>query len=420
MPPPSQPTHRLNWADLGLVVCLVAASLGLGFGLSSSNDGSHVALARALSQGRVELQQDRDLTLRVDVAVREGVSYSDRPPGTAALATPALWIGQRFDASWAQTTQKSGVLVVWPARKKYAGTYAARLRDGPALITLQASALAASSHARLMSAVGLLLMLWLLARKGIAATPRRVTVAALAFCSLWGPYSVMLFNHVSAATLLLATWCIALDSQSNRRIWLVLGGVVGAMCVATDYLLVLAVVPMVALHCKPTRWWWWLLGAAPVALAVAWYHQLAFGNPWATGYSFQSNFAFARSLGSTFDRSPLHGFWILFGSGRDAGLLAQAPLWLLGLLGLWRQPRIALPWFAWLLAICTHHTPWGGGTMDHRYIVPLLPLAALGLARVLSSSVNGRRRIALGAVTAALALYSSSRVWSHLFEWRGL
>ena len=53
-------------------------------GLLSSNDGSHLALARALVlHHRVDIDGERALTLEVDLATREGHAYSDRPPGTA-------------------------------------------------------------------------------------------------------------------------------------------------------------------------------------------------------------------------------------------------------------------------------------------------------------------------------------------------
>ena len=63
---------------------LAALWISLASGLVSSNDGSHVALARALAlRGETTIDPEVGLTLWVDRARRDGHDYSDRPPGTA-------------------------------------------------------------------------------------------------------------------------------------------------------------------------------------------------------------------------------------------------------------------------------------------------------------------------------------------------
>src|SRR5688500_9965955 len=75
--------------------------MSLASGLVSSNDGSHVALARALVlRGETTIDPDVGLTLWVDRAHREGHDYSDRPPGTAFAALPAARVGAWIDPLW--------------------------------------------------------------------------------------------------------------------------------------------------------------------------------------------------------------------------------------------------------------------------------------------------------------------------------
>lgn len=446
-------TRRLGGLDLGLLLALGAGWWLAGPGFVSSNDGSHVALARALGlRGAPEIDPDRDLTLRVDVARRAGHDYSDRPPGTAFAALPAVVLGAQLDPPLAADTLATDRVHVRPAHVHYARTYAARWRDGPALVALQGTAATVGLHARAVGAAGLALLLWLLLDLGTEPWRARGVVLTLGLASLWGPYSTALFSHVTAGTLLLGLW-VALRLEPRRPWAAPLAGLVGAWAVGADYLLALWVVPAVALTTPWRRWPAVLAGALPVAVAVGWYHHAAFGSVTALGYDHQSNFAFARGLRTTFDRSPVHGAWVLFGGGRGAGLLSRAPVWLLGTPGLlwlvWRglrpaprdgdgqarapspprsadpalqlAARFALAGVPWLLALTMHHTPWGGGTRDHRYLIPALPLLAVGLAlgwrqvEVRRPALSTLVRVAL----LAAAGVSSLRVWSAWLSWRG-
>ena len=74
--------------------------------------------------------------------------------------------------------------------------------------------------------------------------------------------------------------------------------------------------------------------------------------------------------------------------------------WLLG----------ALPWIS-LLAL--HQTPTGGAGVDHRYVIPLMPLLAVGLGRLWPSETQSRRARAKIAGLVALALASAALSWTH-------
>jgi hypothetical protein len=404
-------------------------------GLISSNDGSHLALARALVlRSEAPIDPDRALTLEVDLAEREGHAYSDRPPGTAFAALPAAWLGDRLDP-WmferAMTQARSGREVEpLPGAQPYITTYAVRTAAGsagPKLARLIGSSIAISIHAALIGLLGLMLIDRLLRRiPELDASARLFALASLSLASLWGPYSTALFSHVSAATavagFLLGVVELGRDPIHRTRVAM-LTGLAGAWAIACEYLLLLAIIPAVAWTIPWRRWGAVALGAAPIVLATLAYHTAAFGSPFAIGYDHQSNFEFARARGSTFSGDLLDGLWTLWGLGRGAGLLAQAPIVLVGIavlvgVGLRRERALAsltralLCFVPWMLALALHRTPWGGGTGDHRYLIPILPFAAIGLAIGWA-----RARPALRVAAGMLALVSAFLLWRHFLAW---
>src|SRR5690606_17034893 len=178
-------------------------------GLISSNDGSHLALARALVlRARAPIDPDRALTLEVDLAERDGHAYSDRPPGTAFAALPAVWLGDRLDprmlARAMEQARAGREVEPLPGARPYITTYAARTAagsTGPKLAALIGSSIAISIHAVLIGLLGLALIDRLLLRGlEIDARGRLFAVGTIALATAWGPYSTTLFAHVSAAT----------------------------------------------------------------------------------------------------------------------------------------------------------------------------------------------------------------------------
>lgn len=403
-------------------------------GLLSSNDGSHLALARALAlRGETTIEPDRALTLGVDLSTRDEHVYSDRPPGTAFTALLAVWLGDRLDpAALARAREqlRAGDDVhPLPACPPYISTYAKRFPAAPPLAKRIATALLIGLHAALMGLLALVLLERMLVQLGLAREATRFALAGLALATLLGPYSTALFSHVPSATMvcgfLLGVLVLRRETQPSPRTHAIAlaTGLAGAWAVACDYLLVLAIVPTTLLALPWRRWPLVLLGTLPIALATLAYHDAAFGSPFALGYDFHATFAFARSRGETFDGELLGGLWILLGSGRGAGLLAQSPLALVGLVVLvvvaLREPErrelglLALGFLPWLLALARHETPWGGGTEDHRYLIPLLPLAGIGLALAWT-----RAGMIMRGGLLVLALASAWRVWSHFTSWR--
>lgn len=400
-------------------------------GLVSSNDGSHLALSRAqVLRGETTLGTEVALTLWVDRAKRDGKHYSDRPPGTAWLAAPAVWIGNRIDPELLQASLRTNELFVVPAATRYAETYRVRARRmkvaAPRLLGLQGTAATVALHTALVGVLGLWGVLVVLRRFGATTGASLFATGALGVASLWGPYATVLFSHVTAGTaviwLVVALHVLAtaddgeLASSRIRRI-AAAAGMLAGWAAATDYLvgvlafgLAIAIVPRTRVRALLP---WALLGALPVVLAVLAYHHAAFGSAFSLGYDHHANFEFARSRTQTFSGNPLLGAWSQWGFGEGAGMLRVAPVMLLGLWGLVRGGcgRWLLGALPWILLIAMHRTPLGGAGQDHRYLVPLLPLLAVGIGLQWTAMVDAPRGRWAAVGFLSLALVSTISVW---------
>jgi hypothetical protein len=415
------------WLARTLLLAIAITWTLLGRGLVSSNDGSHLALARALVlRHETRIDPDVALTLWIDRAEREGHQYSDRPPGTAFLALPAVWLGAQLDPVLTAKTLEVGELVLTPAGDRYAETYVARARKlgrAPTLVQFQGTALLLRIHCALVGVLGLgLLMAWLRTRE-LGRRARAFAVIAVAVATLWGPYSTTLFSHVTAGTM----WCAVMLASARSRgdhaqRWLAIAGAAAAWAVASDYLLMIPIALQLALTIPRRQWGWLALGAAPLVLATAAYHTAAFGSPWSLGYDHQAHFEFARTRGDTFAGNPLVGAWTLLGLGHGAGLLAQSPVLVLAIAGacMTRRWRELAPLVPWLVLLCLHRSPFGGETLDHRYLVPAIPMLAPGLAMIWERWVTRGPRLAWlhGFGLLLVAAISAMLVWSHFFAWQ--
>ena len=189
-----------------------------------------------------------------------------------------------------------------------------------------------------------------------------------------------------------------------------------------DYALVLLVGPIILVSLRWRVWLPCLLGALPVLAATLAYHDAAFGSPFSIGYDHQASFEFAQQRSSTFGGSPLTGAWTLWGFGKGAGVLAQAPILIVGLAGLaWKHRRLALACLPWAILLLFHQTPSGGVGQDHRYLIPAIPILGLGLATIWNrvATRNDRKAKIASVALALLTLVSAVLVWANFFAWRG-
>jgi hypothetical protein len=420
------PPARRVWPIRLAVIAFVIASIWIGRGLVSSNDGSHVALARALAvHHTASIDPDIALTLWIDRAERDGHHYSDRPPGTAFAAIPAMWIGAQLDPKLRDRAVESGELVVEPAADRYGQTYVARARKhgrAPALVQYQGTALLAQVQATLMGLLGLVCLERWLRYEQLDRSARTAAVATVAVATLWGPYSTTLFAHVTSGTLWCAMLLACAAAKERGRIAWALAGMCGAWAVASDYILVIPIAIQLAVIVPRRQLAWVALGGLPLVLATAAYHHAAFGAWWSIGYDHHASFDFARSRGETFSGNPFVGLWTLLGLGGNAGLAAQSPIALVGIAGLvaakrWREGLALVPW---VLLLAMHRTPEGGATMDHRYILPAIPIIGLGIAQAWRIWIAPAHVVRKPVLAMCIVLYvlSAILVWGRFFAWR--
>ena len=405
-------------------------------GLISSNDGSHLALTRSLAlRHEPALGDEAPLTLRVDLARREGVLYSDRPPGTAMLAIPAVWVGAQLDDDLAAWAQRSRRVLQVPAGPDFAHTYRVRAPRARPLVELQGSAIFATLHVGVLGLLTLILVGLRLRAAGGKERTVGFCVAALALASLLGPYAITLFSHVPAAfAVSLLYWSAqrvepstAGEGRAARRAGVLLGLAAG-LAVATDYLLLVPVAGVTIARMRRDLVVPFLTGVIVFGGGAALYHTAAFGAPWAIGYDFHTNFEFAKSRATTFSGDTLDGFMSLFGFA-EGGMGRLSPLWFLGIVAFfWSEGSSSSRWAHWLerggwclwvIALASHRTPMGGAFHDHRYLLPLLPVLAYDLGRLMDR-VDGPRVRRMWTLLPLVALASVIGTWTYVFEMRRL
>lgn len=317
-----------------------------------------------------------------DYTERDGHTYSDKAPGQEVLAIPAYVASQVVGADAAIVPRVAGNLTLWWLTFWSAGVPAV------ALIVMMATA----CH-----------------RRG-----RPIPLAALAtlsFGTMLAPMGVTLYGHVLGAALGYGAWLVIERRPATWQRGLAAGALIG-LAVTVEYQV--AIVGAALLVALLVRRAWGAVAAfaaagVPFALALGAYQAAAFGSPFSSGYTSKSYHQGATLLITGVPKVTT-GAAMLFGS---RGLLVFTPivavaLW--GLVHLLRRERdegtvisasvVAL----FLLLQAGWVNAWGGGGPGPRYVIPMLPFLAIGLAAVWHRVPAGVARFVVGISLASMLL----------------
>jgi hypothetical protein len=334
---------------------------------------SRIALTLAIVQdGSLRIDAFADRT--IDKAYFDGHYYTDKAPGVSLLAVPAVAVA-RFLTGGRDTT---------PYMTSYA--YVATL-----------------STSVLFGALAVALVYVLAQRLG--ATPRQAAFGStvLALATPFFGWSTVLFAHaVSAGLLMSAATLLSSEfiSQTRTHWRLILIGLVLGLTVTVD----LVAIPAVAIIATWTLWLagrrgignlgvvtlWAGMGGVAGLLPLLVYNQLAFGSPFALGYTYVVGFeGMAEGFFGLTSPDPMKAFALTLGPSR--GLFAFAPVLVLlplGLVRMWQTrgaARLAMgvvvTIFAAFLLVNSSYEYWDGGwSTGPRHLMPAVPFLALAMA----------------------------------------
>jgi hypothetical protein len=338
--------------------------------------------------------------------------YPNKPPGTTIVAS----LGYRCARAWARAHEEPLTLrtLTWWARL-----------FGSALPTLVLGAL-----------------LW---RRAAPRYGEASSMAAVLTWVLGTPavvYAHLLYGHALAAAFLHVGIMVLADAVEHRggARWhapalACAGGCLAASAVTVEYMAAFAGVPIgIALLARVRRPGMpaivvAALGGALVPIAgLAWYHRLAYGSPWATGYQHATVADFSHKHGQGLLGLGLPK-WDAFATqvlSVDGGLLWWAPAVVLGVYGLAMlardrdvprfEPQVQLGVVLVYLSMISSLNFDGGWRVGPRYFVLALPACVIGWAEVYGQA---RTRPLWIALLVACATYGivvnglAANLWPH-------
>lgn len=313
--------------------------------------------------------------------------FSDKAPIPSLLAVPAYAV---FYAVAKQRHRLPAFEALGPPDMR-----AERVRVSPAFRTgLYVCSLSTSGLAGALLGVALFELLRRRVRPRAAVAGSIATVLGTPLFV----YSTSFFGHTIAAAFLLGAFALTVTGPRAlvpKRV--ALSGAFLALAIGTEYLCVvpaaiLAVYVVArARAAERLRGAAWLaLGALPPVAIVAAYHQICFGAPWRTGYSFVTLPVFARGhaqglLGLSYPKlGAVFGLLL----GRARGLFYLAPVTGVGVVALalgWYRARdkelavAGAAFLALLLANASYYMWDGGWATGPRHLVPAVAFIGLGI-----------------------------------------
>lgn len=378
---------------------------------------SYYAFVKALADGTAQIDAYHWETR--DKSYTNGHFFSVKAPGLPVVLTPAYVVldalGAQDLAQDAADNAREGGATLW----YYRGLNVHAYGDDP--VRAETIKRRIERQAPLVWALGLLgsvlpavLLLVLLRRRVERFEPGMGTVTAitLGMGTLLMPFAVELFGHALAALLsfgaFLVVWRERERADGPSLPLLSAAGLLSGLAVFTEYPLAIAgaIVGIYALwgHGARARGWLTVVkrAAAYAAGVVAGVIPLLAYNLWDFGSVTTLSYANAVNDQGTTGHATLGlndgGFFgVMAPRLRTAGelliaprgLLVLTPVLLMAAIGVWLMYRrgrraealvVAGVSFAYYLYDTGYWLPFGGGTPGPRFLIPLLPFLALGLA----------------------------------------
>jgi hypothetical protein len=409
---------------------------------------SYYAFVKALSHGHTSIDAYHWETR--DKSYINGHFYSVKAPGLAFVLTPPFMalnaVGAPTLSREAADTARAGGARQWTYRGLNVHAYgynAHRAAEIKRRLEIQAPMVWALGLFGTVLPALLLLLLTRRVVEHIEPGLGTLTAVTLGGATLVMPFAVNLFSHVLAALLAFAAFALAWRererAQPNLRA-IALAGALSGLAVTTEYPLAIAgaIVGVYAVLRGP-----WLRraliyagGVVAGVLPLLVYNLLAFGSITTLSYKNAVN----EQGRSGHETLGLNGDG-LFGIGMPKpryalelllsprGLLVVTPIVLMGLLGtvvLWRRGRraeagvIGAVVAAYFVYDAGYWLPMGGGSPGPRFLIPMLPFLALGIAvawrswpgPTLALAVPSAVTMIAAAITYPLVTFGHTADWS--------
>ena len=376
---------RWNRSDVFIALSLFLVVSSIYFattsGITSSNDGSHYALVRALVDRRsFEIAPYLDFTEHQDYALRGEYRFSDRPPATALLTAPLYAIGNFSPAP------------IVPVPSKH---------DSGNMRLLYAVMAAP------IFAAGSLTMFYIVLRQQLQRSHSASLLAAtsLAFGTTTWKYGSVLYSHALAGLVLWIGVFLALQAQNDtpsKALSFAFGFTIGfAPLVEYTNVLVAAVLGIDwIMSLRKTNKGNWrplldhlgfaALGACMPIVFLLLYNTLNFGGPFEISTFHVDTTIWPQNAGLAADFATplLQGLrGMLFFGDSNQGLFLLAPVAILSLFGLyplWRHSRraflLVIGLFVIMLLTIAKSTTFNPLTNDGRYLTPFIGLWLVPLA----------------------------------------
>ncbi len=363
----------LNWILFFSTATLYYATAA---GTTSSNDGSHYALLRSMAdEGQFSIATYAEYAEGNDIAIRDDIIYSDRPPGTALFSIPIYLLGKSLPQ-----------IAPMPTRHD---------QGNPVLAYVLMVPVAAG-------AAVVVILFQTLRSYDLSIFASLTTTLAFALGTISWKYGSVFYSHALSAFAIMAVVSLTLisvrDGYLRIRTGMALGILLGGAVLVEYSNLIFVVIILAYLGIMLNRslfstplWWlplvWLGVGLGASAGFLLYYNTVNFGAPFQTSYDFAINYPWAAQFSTTFDVPLWQGLPAMLWYGFDAlgeenqGIFLLMPITLLGIGGVhyyvrerWQEAILTISIFlVYLLLFSMHHT-FSGFTFDGRYLMPFLAL----------------------------------------------